>query len=216
MNVLIIAAGHQKRWNNYRGTTKHLIELNGEILLHRTVRQFNENNVTVVGMDGRYKVNETALYIPVLNDENRNADKFLSSVRLWSEAERNVLLLGDVWFSDEAASIIQSDDRPVRFYGRHSISNTTRKQWGEIFAIAFDGYMVKTLFNHLDNLKSDIIEGKVEDLAGWGMWYQFGGKKDKSCLDDPKWCEIDDFTDDFDFPQDLDTWEKQWRIKHGH
>lgn len=36
--AIVIAAGHATRWGDYRGTPKHLIEVDGEPILHRTVR----------------------------------------------------------------------------------------------------------------------------------------------------------------------------------
>ena len=38
MNYYILANGEGKRWGNYKGVPKHLIEIDGETLIDRTVR----------------------------------------------------------------------------------------------------------------------------------------------------------------------------------
>lgn len=45
MKYVIMAAGEGKRWNNFLGVPKHLIEINGETLLERTTRLLKENGV---------------------------------------------------------------------------------------------------------------------------------------------------------------------------
>ena len=45
MKYIIMADVDGKRWNNYIGIPKHLIEINGEPILARTVRLLKENGI---------------------------------------------------------------------------------------------------------------------------------------------------------------------------
>lgn len=44
--AIIICAGDATRWGNYLGVPKHLIEIEGERLLDRTVRLLRERGIT--------------------------------------------------------------------------------------------------------------------------------------------------------------------------
>lgn len=81
--AIIIAAGDGTRWGNYLDRPKHFIEIDGETILHRTVRLLNENGITDVhvvgGRDPRYLIAGSELYLPNLNPDNGGADKFLST-----------------------------------------------------------------------------------------------------------------------------------------
>src|SRR5690606_1796938 len=108
--AIIIAAGKGSRWNNYNGIDKHFLEIDGEPIIHRTVRLLNENGVDdvyVVGKDDRYKISGSQLYIPTLNPANYDADKFLSSKDLWLRDEgRTIVFYGDVYFTEMAIKTI--------------------------------------------------------------------------------------------------------------
>ena len=39
MKILILADGEGKRWGNYKGVPKHLLEIDGERLIDRMIRQ---------------------------------------------------------------------------------------------------------------------------------------------------------------------------------
>ena len=57
MIYIVMADGEGKRWGNYKGVPKHLIEINGETLLGRTTRLLKEHNVDyiITTSDERYK-----------------------------------------------------------------------------------------------------------------------------------------------------------------
>jgi len=57
MYFIIMADGDGKRWNNYLGIPKHLVEINGEPIIKRTVRLLKENgvnNIIITSRDERY------------------------------------------------------------------------------------------------------------------------------------------------------------------
>ena len=60
MKYIIMADGEGKRWGNYKNVPKHLITIEGETILARTLRLLQENNIPkqdiwVTSSDPRYK-----------------------------------------------------------------------------------------------------------------------------------------------------------------
>jgi choline kinase len=104
VRAVIIAGGEGKRWNDYLGVPKHLVSIEKETLLQRTVRQLNEAGVFeiyIVGPnDYRYRIEGTKLYEPQTFYNDLDSDKMLSSSYLWSTKQRNLILFGDVFFTD--------------------------------------------------------------------------------------------------------------------
>jgi hypothetical protein len=210
LRVLILAAGSGTRWGNYRDIPKHLVEVEGEVLLERTCEQFlkHTDEVVVVGPDERYLVEGTRLYIPDPN-QDRELDKFASSMSEWSEDSRTVLVFGDVYFTDEAVRAIASNKGSWTFFCRSGPSDLTCKKSKEIFAIAFEP------------VKKDLIEKSVKKLlpfksvtGGWALFRELtignplAHPKDVRMFEYGRHVEIDDWTEDFDYPADLEAWEQ--------
>jgi hypothetical protein len=215
VKVLILAAGSGTRWGDYRDVPKHLVEIEGEVLLNRTCRQFLQfsDDVTVVGPeDLRYQIPGCDLYTPV-GGQSRELEKFASSMNLWSESERTVLVYGDVYFTDEAVATIMSDESEWKYFCRSRPSKTTGKDCKEIFAIGFQpekrSWMSTSVMSIID-LKS--VTG------GWSLFRLLTMGTANIAASDVRMfatgnhVEIDDWTEDFDYPEDLDTWE---RLRNG-
>ena len=99
--VLVIAAGEGTRWNNYRGVPKHKFPV-GEPLIERTVRLFKGCDITIVGRDESYAVEGAELVIPEmvgLHDVNKQC---LLTEPMWNKEGKTIILLGDVYFTEEA------------------------------------------------------------------------------------------------------------------
>lgn len=93
MLYIIMADGDGKRWSNYLGVPKHLIEINGETLLARIVRLLKENgiqdkDIIITARDERYNYADR---IPQ-TDRDCEIDRFEESPL---KAETRCLLL--VW-----------------------------------------------------------------------------------------------------------------------
>jgi CTP:phosphocholine cytidylyltransferase-like protein len=197
--VFILAAGDGTRWNNYRGSPKHRLVVEGEVLIERTYRQFSKyaDKVIIVANE---EMGFAETYIPVNNKKWRDIAKFYSSRDIWTEG-KNVLVFADVYFTDEAVERIMNDPYGLSFYLRSKGSHLTKKLWKEIWGIGFEGSSIPILESAI--LK--IIESKENYSAGgWRLYDQFTQDKQKF-----KSIEIDDWTEDFDFPADIDTWEKR-------
>jgi len=222
MRVIIVAAGEGSRWGNYKGVPKHLVEVDNETLLHRTVRLLKKysiiDDIFIVGPnDNRYKINETNLFVPKKTPENFDADKFLSSEELWSKKTRTVIIFGDVFFTDEAIDTIINDNSSLWMsYGRYSGSNITGSKYGEMFGHSF---FPNDIEKHKRSLLH-VIELVKKRLAKKGNgWEHYRVMQD---VPDDKvnihkiyknFIEINDWTEDFDYPQDYDMWIERWKSK---
>lgn len=199
--VLILAAGEGSRWENYRGVQKHKLVIEGEVLIERTVRQFLKysSDVVVVGSDKSYEVDGARCYIPPYHPKWKDMAKFWSSRDIWSE-ERTVLVFGDVYFTDEAVETIMKDEGEFTFFIRSKASNLTGKPWREIFGIAFKGSSNEMLKARI----LEIIESSIAFRTGGWHLHKRLVHEFKNTFS----VEIDDWTEDFDFPVDIDRWEE--------
>lgn len=218
MRVLILCAGDATRWGNYKNAPKQLVTIEGEVLLHRTVRQViarGVRDVVVVGTDDRFAVNGARLFIP----ENRTptgteADKFLSSRDEWHPTGRTIILYGDVWYSNvAAANIAGSPHRGWGVWRRAKGSRYTGCRYGEVFGMSWwppqhqlvDGILADATQRYRAATK------KIRP-CGWQLLDGLTGHMPGGVHN------LDDWTEDFDRPDDLDRWltRRNAGRKHHH
>lgn len=214
MRVIIAAAGEGKRWGNYRNVPKHLVEIEGEILLHRIVRQFKKytDDIIIIAKDERYSVDEIKITYPQ-QGEWYDFGKMYSSNHLWSN-DRTVIVFGDVYFSDQAVEKIMTNKDDYKFFLRKGISKYTGKRHKEIFAFAFNGSMN-------ERIKKDIEELVSKKQGGAGAWRLYlhmhnivSTHNVEKMFKTDGYIEINDWTEDFDRAEDLLKWERM-RLKFG-
>lgn len=214
MNVItiILAGGAGSRWNNYLEIPKHLVTINDEILLHRTVRQIKDHcsKIYIVAPDSdHYKIKGTELYVPTTNIEN----KFLSSKELWSKTGRTVVLFGDVFYTDQAINTIYSYPcKRWKVFGRYGISRFTKKRYGELFAQSFWPEHLPKHEAALLYIKDLKEKGIIKRAIGWehyrAMSGATGAKVSRHVLYEPTFVEINDWTDDFDTPEEYERFKR--------
>lgn len=206
--VIILAAGDSARWGNYRGTPKHLTKIEGKTLLERTCSQFLKytDDVCVIGANEDYKVEGTSLYaIKAQNTHWKDAAKFLSSQNLWLRDGRTVLVFGDVYFTSEAVKTIMKDKDSFKFFLRTGPSELSGARWKEIFALSFDQTMAPKINQNLLYLVS---MNQAQKQAGWALYKYMIGPAPSGLFSNSHFVEINDWTEDFDFPEDLEIWEE--------
>ena len=212
MRVLILCAGEGSRWNNYTGVPKYKLLIEGEVLIERTVRQFLEyTDDIVIVSNGDLYIDGASSYPAKKEKRYKDMDKFLSSHEQWSDT-RTIIVYGDTYYTDEAVKTIATNDRPLCFYLREGSSEITGKRWGEIFGLSFDGSLNKFMLEVLTNILFKRVVKDDPPPAGWTLLrYILNVKKNKEIFA-PKnsyaYIVIDDWTEDFDYPHDLDTWQR--------
>jgi Predicted sugar nucleotidyltransferases len=225
VRAIILCAGEATRWDNYMNTPKHLIEIEGEKILDRTVRLLRSNGVDdiyVVARDGddRYRVSGSKLYVPALNyEENADADKFLSSKSLWNTCGRTIVIYGDCYFTEAAVATIVAESREEwLLFCRPTPSVITGTPWGECFAQSFYPQHLSLHEEALHRIARLYKSGVIKRCGGWEHYNAIVGRGD----DELEQCdaqgsyemrgnfvEINDWTEDFDFPEDYIGWVKR-------
>lgn len=214
MRALVLAQGNGWRWDDYLGGPKQLVcVVDGEPVLHRTVRLLNErgvDDVIVVGPDERFEVEGATLEVlerpaPTGCDQ----DKFFATHRLWSQENRTVILWGDCFYTDEAMDTITAPDPGLRYFRRPWPSTITGHEWDESFAVSFWPHNHQTVLDAAFAVFQAWCDGTIHTTHIRSHYASTLGLPldDLSLLvDSPGQTVIDDFTDDFDHPQDYERW----------
>lgn len=160
MKYIIMADGKGTRWNNYNNIPKHLVEINGEILLQKTIRQIHENDkncfVIVTSHDPRYEFEGATRYEPLNNV--LEIDRFTEEL-----IEDNICFLyGDTNYSDKSLkTIIETNVDDLMFFGNNKSIVAIKIKDSKVFE------------KHLKNVKSLFLEGKIQNCKGWQVYQSF-------------------------------------------
>ena len=189
MKYIIMADGKGTRWNNYHNIPKHLIEIDGETLLTRTVRLLRENDVradiVITSHDPRYEVPGARRYEPQNN--HLEIDRFTEELI----ADDVCFLYGDTFYSE---SVIQKiADTPAEkllFFGNERSIVAIKVADGALFR------------QHVDRVRALFLAGKIEKCIGWQVYQSFEGLPfgEKTIAAD--YILIQDGTEDFNSPAD--------------
>jgi len=228
-NVLIIpCAGEEIRWQRYLGVLKQLVDIEGEVLLQRTLRLFREREpgltIVVIATDPVFQnvwdLDQGAFVSEPLSDKWM-VPKIMSSRSHWSERGRTTIVWGDVWFSKEAVEIICAcRGAPLTWFGRSGPSQVTGKLYRELWGLSFYP-AAHVLLERACNrpIWRDTTHGEsVLPLTDGPAWDAYKAAAGQPVVGPPRpdgtFVEIDDWTEDFDYPSDLDTWcarREAWR-----
>lgn len=162
MKYIIMADGKGTRWNNYHNIPKHLIEIDGETLLARTVRLLRENDaradIVITSHDPRYEVPGARRYEPQNN--HLEIDRFTEELI----ADDVCFLYGDTFYSE---SVIQKiADTPAEkllFFGNERSIVAIKVADGALFR------------QHVDRVRALFLAGKIEKCIGWQVYQSFEG-----------------------------------------
>jgi len=199
--AIILAAGSGTRWGNYLGVPKQMIVIEGEPLLVRTIRQIKERGI---------KDEEIAVSVPqkgyfgeigvdeIVGKSEMEIYKFLNVEDHFSDG--TLLFWGDNYFTDEAMDIIFADKNPFRFFGRAGGSQLTGKPYGEIFAVKAN----KMIFDKARELEA--MSGELQRCATWELYRLICRFPLTQHIVGDYYTDINDWTDDFDYPADYDKW----------
>ncbi len=205
IRAIILAAGDGKRWGNYLGVNKCMIEINGEPLLHRTIRLLRENGIDDIVVTGDWK--EMPAKTERQKEKECEIDRFYGIRHLFKE--NNIVLYGDAYYTEKAIKTIVLSPS-LSFCGRFDRNEV--KNYGELFAIKFRG---DEIVSYCKKLRDDFLAGKIRRCIGWELYRSMSllplnEHKIKSHL----FVELPaDETEDFDKPEDYDKWIKKYGYK---
>lgn len=192
MKYIIMADGKGRRWNNFDNIPKHLIEINGETLLSRTVRLLKEFNsdaeVIITSHDPRYEVEGARRYEP--RNNMLEIDRFTEEL-----IEDDICFLyGDTYYSEKAMQTItttEADD--LMFFGNGKAIVAIKVKDASVFRY------------HVNRVRELFIKGEIRQCIGWQVYQSFLNLPfgEKKIVD--KYVFINDNTKDFNDPKDLDN-----------
>lgn len=195
-----MAGGTDAKWGDSLGVRRHMAPVDGEPLLHRTVRQLRErgsDDVYIVGPDlPGYDVATR------LEPETRSwGQEALNAQSHWSNDGRTVLIYGDTVFTDSAMDIVAGFDRRTwQLFGRFGSSDI--KRYGEIFAISWWPEHSVAWRSSLNEAFSLCKRGIIGRAGCWEAFRIMGGARGRSVSRHRRYpqlmTEILDGTDDFD------------------
>lgn len=191
MKYIIMAAGEGKRWNNYLGVPKHLIEINGETLLGRTTRLLKENGIedyVITGSDERYKE-----YGKVIEQSKHDCEVD----RFEEVAEPVCYLYGDVYYSEAAIKrVINVEVEDILFLGGEF----------EIFAVKVKD--LDLFYKHKNRVKKLYLEKTIGRCIGWEVYRSLQGIKFEEHIINGRYEYMIDETDDIDYPADYEEFKR--------
>ena len=200
MRYIIMADGEGKRWGNYKGVPKHLITVEGETILERTIRLLiklgiDETDIWVTSSDPRYKT--------IWNNTIPQSIKDCELERFEESLINGPVcyLYGDVYYTEPAMqTIIETDTNDILFFG---------SDW-EIFAIKVKE--INKFLNEKHKVKEKYMTGELNRCIGWEIYRSLHGllMEDEYDFDNHKitddYVKILDETCDFDYPAEYEEW----------
>ena len=221
MRFIITCSGRQERWGNYLDVPKHLVPIDDEPLLHRTVRlikKFTDDaDIYVMAFDPRYDVPGTTRYEPKYDtieeiEEHFNSPAIYASRKIWSPDDQTIILFGDTFFTESAMRRICNKrlSEGYIFFGRAESSFVTNCPWGELWGVTFTHKFQKDFLSAIISVRTLRDEGTIKKWRGWEIYRYLQGLNLKSHDIGDNFYEINDFTEDFDFPRDYRNWIRKW------
>lgn len=189
MKYIIMADGKGTRWGNYQDKPKHLIEIDGETLLGRTVRLLNEKDagceVVITSHDKRYVFEGATRYEP--RNNHLEIDRFTEELI----DDDICFLYGDTYYSEEAIQkIMDADAEDILFFGNARTIVAIKVSDGKLFK------------HHVDRVRKLFLEGKIDKCIGWQVYQSFLGLPFGEKRIDTKFILLKDGTEDFNSPDD--------------
>ncbi len=205
MKFVICANGKGGRWNNYLGVKKQMIPIDGEPLLHRTVRllrQFGASKILISASDPSFEVEGATRFTP------KRSTWLIDQHPTECLTEPCVFLLGDVYWTENALKTVM-ETTPERFAFFHKKNPVNG--WEEEFAIKAVDY--EAFKAAIKAYRQDLFKGLAQDKGGRELRMKLLGLSYAECYrnhDCVVWLP-DDETCDFDWPEDYDRWIAQFR-----
>lgn len=202
--TLILAAGTQERWNMRRTPrnmrVKQMIDIGGEPLILRTIRQLRQRNCNPIMVTNNGTISgESITSFQPANCE-RVIDTLNSTKDIW---EGSVLIvLGDVCFSKSTMDLMTEGKEDFKIFGyfeRPHIDPVLNYKpgWREIYSLTFRPKEYKSVKKALRIAINNIRAKKLKDF--YNAYRLINGIENDCVLDDITFTNITDYTQDFDW-----------------
>ena len=187
-----MADGKGSRWNNYKNIPKHLVEVEGEVLLERTVRLINKldpsSKVIITSHDKRYEFEGSTRYEPKNNI--LEIDRFTYEL-----IEDNMCFLyGDTYYTEETMEkIINTDTDELLFFGNNKSIVAIKVKDSEVFK------------ENINKVKELFLKNKIKNCKGWQVYQSYQNLEfDKKQIGD-RFVVVDEKTIDYNTPEEYEN-----------
>lgn len=204
MKYIIMCGGQYQNWTRPR----HLIPIDGEPNVARTIRLLREHGVTDIAISSN-NIAFTAFGVPVKYHKNEYiADGLERLSGQWVDAffltdEPTCYLFGDVVFSPDAIkTIVETETADIQFFASAPpFAPDYPKKWAEPFA--FKVTDTAHLKEAIRTVKQYDAEGKFRRYPiAWELWAVITGGPLNS-IDYHSYVAINDYTCDIDDPEEI-------------
>lgn len=233
MKYIIMCGGKYEKFE----TPKHLLKVNGEVLVERTIRLLRENGITDIAISTNNPAFDY-IDVPKLKHENKyiceGLEENKKSSMCWLNAyypmeEPACYLHGDVYFSDEAIkTIINTPVKDTMFFCTYDWTDghKDRRNYKGREPFAYKVKNQEIFRNGINAIMKMVDEGKFENglpPIAWNLYRYLNGY-DVKC-NAKEWTEvnnifhdkgdyivINDYTTDIDHLKDvkvLEEWLKR-------
>jgi hypothetical protein len=211
VRAILCCAGSGERWRNFLGVPKHLIVIDGATLIARAVAQLRGrgiDDVVITSFDERYEIAGARRCAPTTTILPGTGMGFSAS--FWSDTGRTLVLLGDVYFSEAAVdAIVTASEEETTWLGRKGGGQV--KKYGEMFGVSIPLGRQQRLRDAAAEVVQLREQRLIQRIMGWELYAVVNGLDPTIVDPGPNWLNVDDETDDFDFPGDYLRWLKRHR-----
>lgn len=181
-----MADGKETRWSSPDNLPKHLLTINGETLLDRTIRLIkkydDKSDIIITSHDAGYDRKGALRYEPKNNE--LEIDRFTEEL-----IEDNICFLyGDTYYTDTGIQKIINESLnigEIDFFGNNQ----------SIVAIKiYDGSLFK---KHVTRVKKLFIKGVIKECIGWQVYASYNKSSFDNRTIDDNFIELDKETTDF-------------------
>lgn len=203
--ILILCGGQGSRWGNFTGAAKQLVDVSGEPLISRTVKQFSKHgDVWIVSndvmLDGVRHVKPS--------HGTLNTDKFASSESVWGESGNCLFVHGDVFFEHAAVELIcESCSDQNLWFGNIAYYEMLASYCAKAEIAGWKASM--------NAVRKDEVDGKTAG-GSWRMLRHWNNLPLESAGDPypfpnhptplDRYVDVPGKSRDFDYPMDLVNW----------
>ncbi len=186
MKYIIMADGKGTRWVDPKGLPKHLVKVNGETILERTVRLIKKHDknseIIITSHDKRYDIEGASRYEPENN--NLEIDRFTEELI----ANDVCFIYGDTYYTDKEMGIITNKKLNIGemdFFGNSK----------SIVAIkVYDGNLFKS---HVENVRNLFLKGVIKKCIGWQVYASYNNSSYEEKTIGNNFIVLNDGTIDF-------------------
>ena len=208
MKYIIMCGGKYEKWE----TPKHLVKINGEPLVARTIRLLKGYGIRDIAISTNNEGFDN-FGVPLLHHNNPYMLPKASDAKTpWLDAFYPMTspvcyLFGDVVFSPNAIrTIVETDTDSIEFFASAPpFAKNYCKEWAEPFAYKVKD--TKRFFKAIEETKRYEKDGWFyRQPVSWELWQVIKGTK-LGRVDYTNYTVINDYTCDIDTPDDIKYFE---------